>query len=101
MFRRLEILGNVSNKMVQKLLTVVTVFYLIMPFFTLVVWCLILVNDKVKEEKPLWAPLCVFVVGIGFMLSGYNALRIKWTNFRAKPINVICLLVCILLITAY
>jgi hypothetical protein len=101
MFRKLEILGDEPNSKVQNLLTVATGFYLIMPFLTLLGWCMLLTFDKIKEDKSLWAPLCVFVVGVGFMLFGYNALRIKWTNFRAKPINIICLLVCIVLITGY
>ena len=40
-------------------------------------------------------------MGNAFIMAGYNAMRIKWTNFRAKRINIICLLVCLLLIFGY
>lgn len=77
------------------------IFYMVMPFITLLYWSLMLFYDRFKENKPLWAPICVLMVGIGMIILGYNTLRIKWTNFRAKTINVVCLIICILLITGY
>ena len=100
-FRRLEILDDTHNAMVQKLLTAATGFYLIMPFLTLIGWTLLLLYDKIQEDKPKWAPLCVFLMGTAFIVAGYNAMRIKWTNFRAKRINIICLIICLLLIFGY
>lgn len=39
--------------------------------------------------------------GLCFLLFGFNACRIKWTNFRVKLINVICIVTCIALLTVY
>jgi hypothetical protein len=101
MFRRLEILGDEPNSKVSKIITVATGFYLVMPFLTLLGWSLLLLYDKIQEDKPKWAPLCIFLMGIAFIVAGYNAMRIKWTNYRAKRINIICLLVCVFLIFGY
>jgi hypothetical protein len=103
MFRKLEILreNESNNAKVQKYLFAATGFYLVMPFLVLLGWFLLLTYDKVQEKKSLWGPLCVLVAGLAFLMFGYNALRIKWTNYRPKMINVVLLLICVLLITAY
>jgi hypothetical protein len=45
--------------------------------------------------------MCVLIVGIGFITFGYNALRLKWMNYRVKKINLAMILVCFLLLTLY
>ena len=103
MFRKLDILGGEESNSprVQTYLFFATWFYIVMPFVVLLGWFLLMLYDRVKEEKPIWGPFCILTAGLCFLLFGFNACRIKWTNFRVKPINVIAGLVCFLLLTAY
>lgn len=72
-----------------------------MPFLTLLGWFVLLAYDKVQEEQELYGPICVLIVGVGFIAFGYNSLRLKWMNYRVKRVNLIIILVCVLLLTLY
>jgi hypothetical protein len=103
MFREIEVLGEgkVNNKKFQRYLYLAVWFYMLMPLVVLFGWFLLMLYDRVQEDKPVWGPLCILMAGSSFLLFGYNACRVKWTNFRVKTINIICLFVCIFLLTCY
>ena len=78
-----------------------TWFYIIMPFVVLLGWVLLMLYDRFQENKPLWGPFCILCAGLCFLLFGFNACRVKWTNFRVKVINVLAGVLCMALLTAY
>lgn len=78
-----------------------TWFYILMPFIVLLGWVLLMIYDRYQESKPLWGPFCILCAGLCFLLFGFNACRIKWTNFRVKVINVLAAMLCMALLTAY
>ena len=92
---------EINNGNIQSFLYAASLLYMVMPFACLIGWFALMLYDKIQEEKSLWAPFCILAVGSGTLLFGYNALRIKLTNYRVKMINMVCLLITLLLVTGY
>ena len=72
-----------------------------MPFVTLLGWAILVLYDCVQEDNSVASAICILLLGIATMLFGYNVLRVKWSNYRFKTINLIAFLIVILLITLY
>ena len=103
-FRQIKILEHgdeKNNGKIQSFLYAGSLLYMVMPFASLFGWFALMLYDKIQDEKSLWAPFCILAVGSGTLLFGYNTLRIKWTNYRVKLINMVCLLITLLLVTGY
>jgi hypothetical protein len=74
---------------------------MVMPFLTLLEWFLILFYDHVQDDKTIYGPICVLLLGLGFIVFGFNSLRMKWMNFRVKQINMVAIVLCFFLLTIY
>ena len=103
LWRKLEIFKNdeKNSDKVAGFLWFASLFYIAMPFMTLFGWFVLLMYDKVQEEQDTYGPFCVLIVGVGFIAFGYNALRLKWMNYRVKKLNLIVIAICVLALTLY
>jgi hypothetical protein len=79
----------------------VNYYFLVMPTVTLLGWVALLVYDQLKDDGSVKGPLCVLLAGLGFLITGYNVLKIRWTNYRVKATNFALILVSVLCITLY
>ena len=72
-----------------------------MPFLTLLGWVILVLYDCVQEDNSVASAISILLLGIATMLFGYNVLRVKWSNYRFKKINLIAFLIVIVLVTVY
>ena len=72
-----------------------------MPFVALVGWTALVLYDNVKEDISVLSAICILLLGLSTMLFGYMTLRVKWSNYRFKRVNLIALLVVLVLVSAY
>ena len=87
--------------MVMKCLTVASYFYMVAPFIVLGIWVLILLWDLVKEDQSVAPAFATLLVGLAFIITSWNLMKIKWSNFRVKPLNMIWMVVAFVLLSAY
>ena len=76
-------------------------YYLIMPVLMLLGWTALIVYDRLKDELSLLPALCLVMVSVSMMVLGFNVLRIKWSNYRLKRINVLLMVFVILMMAGY
>ena len=93
--------GSRNSARIQKVLTLLLIFYMAMPFLTLLGWVILVLYDDIQEDNSVASAICIGVLGIATMLFGYNVLRVKWSNYRFKKINLIAFFIVILLVTVY
>lgn len=74
---------------------------LFMPFGSLGIWASgLIIRAKDFHVKPIGG-ISVLLVGMAFFFFSFGILKIKWNNFQFKVLNGVCLLIAILLLTAY
>jgi hypothetical protein len=102
-YRKLIIFGKDkgNSDRVVKYLTYTLYYFMVMPAICLIAWSVLVGYSNDKDGHPLWSAVCILILGICFMLFGYNLLKIKWTNYRFKTSNFMMLLTCMFLFMLY
>jgi hypothetical protein len=103
LFRKLEIFkySKRNPSSVMTILNISNYYYLIMPVLMLLGWTALIVYDRLKDELSLLPVLCLTMVSVSMMILGFNVLRIKWSNYRLKRINVLLMVFVILMMAGY
>mmetsp|Transcript_25040 Transcript_25040/g.38849 ORF Transcript_25040/g.38849 Transcript_25040/m.38849 type:complete len:261 (+) Transcript_25040:2-784(+) len=103
LFRKLEIFQDDerNSEKVKNFLLMGAYFYMVMPFLTLVAWTLLILWDRYREDESFTPAVCILVLGLSFLTFAYNVMKVKWSNYRFKFVNVICIILSILLVSVY
>lgn len=103
LFRKLEPFRHFKTNpsRVTTLLTISAYMYVILPFLLLIGWFFLIYWDLTQEKKSVFPALCLLCLGLAFLLFGFVVMRIRWTNFRFKTINIVGLVIGTLLLTVY
>ena len=78
-----------------------SLFYVALPFMVLVAWTCLMFYSQVQDKQTMLSPICIFLVGMSMICFCIGLLKIKWNNFRVKPVSITLLLVALLFITIY
>jgi hypothetical protein len=76
-------------------------FYIALPFITLAGWFILIFYDRVQEEKSIVPAIVIILLGIGFISGILSAMKLKWSNYRFKKINMLGILVTMLFVSIY
>lgn len=85
----------------MKYLTVASYFYMIAPFLVLGIWVILLLFDLIKEDLSVAPAFATLLVGLAFIITGWNIMKVKWSNFRVKTLNMILTAVAFVLVSIY
>ena len=103
LFRKLEIFKNQSrnSERVTNYLILASYYYLAAPFIVLGIWVILLIYDLAKEGLSIAPAFATLLVGLAFIIMSFNLMKVKWNNFRVKPLNMILMLVAFVLVSIY
>jgi hypothetical protein len=57
--------------------------------------------DLAKEGLSVAPAFATLLVGLAFIITSLNLMKVKWNNFRVKPLNMILMLVAFVLVSVY
>jgi hypothetical protein len=87
--------------MVMKYLLLASYYYLIAPFLVLGIWVILLLYDLAKEDLSVAPAFATLLVGLAFIITSWNLMKVKWSNFRVKPLNMILAAIAFVLLSVY
>ena len=103
LYRKLEIFPYAARNTdrVANMLLLSGYYYCIAPFLVLFGWFTLIYYDRVLENHssiPAWATL---IVGIAFMVFGFDMMMLVWNRYHFSITNAILTAIGVLLLTLY
>lgn len=103
LYRKLEIFPYAARNTnrVANMLLVSGLYYCIAPFLVLLGWFILIYFDRVQEGASPISAWAVLIIGIAFIIFGFNVMIIIWNRYHFTMKNVALTGLTIVLLTTY
>lgn len=103
LYRKLEIFPYAARNTdrVANMLLLSGLYYCVAPFLVLLGWFILIYFDRVQEDHSPISAWATLIIGIAFIVFGFDAMTLVWNRYHFSIMNGILTGVGILLLTLY
>ena len=103
LYRKLEVIQDHPRNpsTIAGILMASSAYYIIAPYLLLLGWFILILFDLSQEGQPILPAIALLLLGIAFILFGFNVMKIVWGKFQFTSTNVYLVLLVVILVTVY